>query len=171
MVRLFILFAFAAATLVGCSPIVQNVSQGTPKPLPDGTVLLLRQGTTYGAIVLDRQQEIPEQVSFTWYYRNDGGSILDPNDPKVTTGQALSRGPSIPEMRFGTFVVPWSIAATGLGYVYYDRLTSAPAQPNQLEIAITDLSAVVAVDAANAQWHYRSAPPAYYTYGGNWYFD
>lgn len=122
--RLLILLIFMATALTSCSPVAQNMNKGTPKPLPDGTVLLVRQGTIYGAIVLDKQQATPEQVSFTWYYRNDGHSLLDTRDPHVSSGQGTSQGSGIPEMNFGTFVVPWSIAGTGLGYVYYDRLPS-----------------------------------------------
>lgn len=156
--------------LAGCG-VTRNMSRGTPRPLADGTVLLLRQGNAYGALVLDRQRERPEQVSFTWLYREDGGSVLDANDPNVHSGQDTSNQASIPEMRFGPFVVPWSVAADGSGYIYYSRLAHDPAQAGELEIAITSLASPDGVDAAEQRWLYRAAPPGYYSLGGRWYWD
>jgi hypothetical protein len=158
--------------LSGCSAATQNMSQAIPQPLPDGTVLLLRKKHAFGAIILDRQREFPQQVDFTWYYRDDGGSILDPHEPNVLTGQGHSRGSGMPEIRFGSFAVGWSVAATGLGYVYYERLANDPPQPDELEIAVTSISDLNGVDANDPRWAYRAAPPAYYyTLGNTWYFD
>lgn len=147
----------------------ENMSRGIPTALPDGTILLLRQGAVYGAIILDQQRERPEQVAFTWAYRDDGGSSLDPGDPSVKTGHALSTG-SGHEMRFGPFKILWSIAGDGSGYVYYSRLASETPQPNELEIALTTLTALDDIDASASTWLYRTAPPRYHA-RELWYWD
>ena len=69
--RAFIWLSAIVLLLSSCSFATQNMSSGVPQQLPDGTVLLLRKNHIYGAIILDRQLEIPEQVDFTWYYRED----------------------------------------------------------------------------------------------------
>ena len=103
-----ILFAFLMFT--GCRP------KYTPAAsISDGTIVLLKSGSTNAAFVVTRQSMSPEVVDYTWFLRSDGKSTFDVWDPACSHG-AVSNATGV---AFGPFNIQWSTAGTAGGYVYY----------------------------------------------------
>ena len=94
--------------VAGCKP--------TPAArISDGTIVLLRSGTTNAAFVVSKQSGIPEVVDFTWFLRCDGKSTFNPKSPALASG-IVTGATSI---AFGPFNIQWSSAGSQGGYVYY----------------------------------------------------
>jgi hypothetical protein len=142
--------------LAGCNP---NSMAYIP-PISDGTVVLLRQGNTYGAFILTAQSSSPEVTDYSWYLRSDGKSTFDPKDPAVSSGKV--RGAR--DIRFGPFVTEWSTAGPSNGYVYYpERRTFLLGRyvirtPGSYSMAVTDQHSIEGLDASDKKWVFRKLP-------------
>ncbi len=130
-----------------------GVSCSPPKPVPDGTVVLVKEDGKYGAFVLRNQTSSPEHAEYDWWYQADGTGILDTNSPTVTTGHG-----STPKIRFGSFLLGWSAHATGSGWLYYRHNAGDSIASNDLHLCITDLSSVTGIDGALPKWTYKATP-------------
>jgi hypothetical protein len=131
-------------------------------PVRDGVVVLVRRRMTlddpsyvYGAFVLDSERSDPkERTDYKWIMRTDGGSLLDPSLPSVTTGSAKDKN----GIAFGPLRVSWSGGEPGRGYVYYPRFAGSSRSSEDWELSITELTSFERVDAADPHFVYKSSP-------------
>src|ERR1039457_4140359 len=75
-----------------------GVTFGVDGSIPNGKVVLVRLGDSYGAFILTNQFLNPERMEFTWYLRTDGKSVFNEQDPAVTKGTGSGS-----KIRFGPF--------------------------------------------------------------------
>lgn len=130
-----------------------GVSSGVPTPIPDGLVVLVRSGSSYGAFILKDQKLEPETMTYTWYYRSDGQGKLDPNDPAVETG--TGRGSPI---TFGPFRVHWSTHGEGSGWIYYPNFPGGTIQAGDTHICVTEWRSLENIeDASDPKWVYKAS--------------
>jgi hypothetical protein len=140
----------------------QNYNKNYPSRIKNNQVILVRQNGNYGAFFLVSQTETMNkgsQVTLQYYYRTDGGPNLDPSDPNVLRGVDTVSSFGNPFISFGNFQVKWSFSANGVGSIYYNRSPQESPKPDDLYLAVTSLSSLEGLNAADPRWNYRSAPP------------
>ena len=136
--------------------------------VPNGVVVLVRKGDTYGAFIL-RRQTLPiihseknvqmESVEYQWCYRSDGNSILDPDCESTKSGRGSGR-----KIEFGPFGIKWSIANKGLGYLYYGNIPYGLLRDGNVllfepkSICVTSEKEMKGIDASDKKWIYRAVP-------------
>jgi hypothetical protein len=131
--------------------------------IPDGFVILVRRGNTFGCFIPRNQNKKGESVEYDWYFRTDGRGRFDPEDPQVNSGHSFA-GPYVPGIghsvviEFGPFSIPWSGHAPGWGYVYYDYNPDPPDRtaPDVLRISSTDIKSLDLINARDRRWIYKS---------------
>lgn len=148
--------------LVGCSTGAKHVS--AKDTIKDGQILLLKQGSSaYGLLVPKRQSPAPEGLTYTWYYRTDGGGTFkraDRNHYRTGSGVGVHVTPGPPWLtaKFGPFAIGWSAAEDKVGYLYYARPEGEAVSPSDVRICVTNETNVQKVDAASPRWLYKGSP-------------
>lgn len=148
----------ALVTLLGggCRP----KSTAYSHPVSDGTIVLLRQGSTYGAFFMTNQTSSPELMDYRWFLRSDGKTTFNPSDPAVTGGVVTGAR----SVSFGPFKVDWSTAGHGGGYVYYPseyfpgHRPGGVRKPGGASMAVTFEKDITKVDASSKEWDFRHRP-------------
>ena len=126
--------------------------------ISNGSVVLVRRQlpdsgrTVYGAFILTKQDNNPEQMSYRWYLRPDGLGRFD------TTVSSFGTEENRHRVRFGPFDVGWSGARIGAGYLYYAKFAHEMAVPSDTYLCITTETGIEGLDAAASQWHYHFSP-------------
>jgi hypothetical protein len=141
-----LLALFLASAAAGCKP----RSNAHPTPVPDGTVVLFRRGTEYGAAILQNQTMSPETIGYRWFLRKDGRGIFDTNAVGVTSGTVTNAT----GIQFGNFSAQWSINRDGWGWFYYPQ-ERATVATNRWFMCITSETNIAGLDAAASKWRYR----------------
>lgn len=131
----------------------EGINSGIHDPVPNGVVVLVRLGPNYGAFVLDSQHMKPEEAHYTWCFRSDGNAMLDLSDPSISRG--TGRGANI---SFGPFMIHWSIATKGKGWLYYPHAPGEPVRPDDLHICVTAQREIRNINAADPKWVYKASP-------------
>ena len=130
-----------------------------PGEVANGAIILLKDGCTNAAIVIENQSADPETVDYTWYLRSDGGTTFETNNPKVMTGGVKGAG----SVSFGSFNVEWSTAGNNTGWIYYpSRHRSLKLwgsywsfdSPDGALIAVTTERDITKVDAKDTRWKF-----------------
>jgi hypothetical protein len=119
------------------------------------TIVLVRKGTAFGAFQLLAREG--NTLRYAWIFREDGESVLDPNDPAVRRGEYTSSEAKDPWIEFGPFRVEWSVAAFDRTYLYYDHLPLDPVEPGGQRLCVASVASFDGVDAADNRWKYRGA--------------
>jgi hypothetical protein len=102
--------------------VLEEKNSGTfPSALPDGTAVVFADGQMRGLAFLRNQQVSPESLDFDWFLRRDGLIDFSPGDKAVESG--TTKGAK--SIAFGPFEAKWSVATTGLGYLYLSGLHDA----------------------------------------------
>ena len=130
-----------------------GVSIAVGEPIPNGKVVLVRLGDSYGAFILTNQFLNPERMEFTWYLRTDGKSVFDAQDPSVTKGSGSGS-----KIRFGPFNVSWSGAGDGQGWICYRHFAGEAIASNSVRICVTDLGTINTINASDPKWIYKGSP-------------
>jgi hypothetical protein len=130
-----------------------GVTFGVGESIPNGKVVLVRLGDSYGAFILTNQFLNPERMEFTWYLRTDGKSVFDAQDPAVSKGMGSGS-----KIRFGPFNVSWSGAGNGQGWIYYRHFAGDAIASNSVRICVTDLGTVNTINASDPKWIYKGSP-------------
>jgi len=142
--------------LPGCSGCRNGLTSAHPTAVPDSVVVLVRDGTGFGAFVPLNQQLNPESVDYAWFFRTSSG-VFSTNDPEVQFG--IRRG-ATNEIRFARFAVPWSGCATGYGWLYYPRNQhGVRTSTNDWQLCVTAETNPAAITPRDPRWRYRSRPP------------
>lgn len=130
-----------------------GVKRTVSEPVESGVVVLVRVAGDYGAFVLRNQREGPPEVTdYDFYYRDDGGTSLDPSDPAVERGSVETKR----VVEFGPFRIRWSIARANLGWLYYSVLPGDPMPANGVRICVTESRNMEGLDAGDERWVYRA---------------
>jgi len=146
----------------------KGISSAHPSPVPDGTVVLVKRGGAYGALVLEGQTTTriegqtvtPEGTMFRWWFRTDGDGHLDAGPPWVKSGAGGFDAKSNPgtELVFGPFTVRWSANMDGWGWIYYAVAPGKPVPAGAALICVTELKDIAGLDASDPRWRYKGAP-------------
>jgi hypothetical protein len=144
----------AAAGLMGCDRLHKGQSAANESPVPDGCIVLVREGSHRGAFILSNQRTTPETTDVQWFARSDAGGKLVPTDPSVATGKANG----VKEVSFPCFAIDWSINTNGKGWVYFSVLSTDIKSPPKYEMCVTDETDITRVDANDQKWIYRERP-------------
>jgi hypothetical protein len=148
--------ALASLFAAGCRPKTTAHSQ----PVSDGTIVLLREGSTYGAFFMTNQTSRPEMMDYHWFLRSDGKTTFAPKDPAVTNGVVTNAR----FVAFGPFRIEWSTAGDGGGWVYYpgEYLPAGDQRgvlkPGGASMAVTFEKDIAKVDASNREWNFKRRP-------------
>jgi len=130
-----------------------GVTVAVDRAIPNGTVVLVRKGHSYGGFILTDQTVRPENMKYSWFYRTDGKGILDSNDPNVFTGHGEGS-----RIQFGSFEISWSGNQDGRGFIYYKHMAGDKIEPSDLHICVTDKKAIDGIDASAKEWIYKGSP-------------
>lgn len=123
-----------------------------PSSVSDGVVVLVRHAGVYGAFILTQQQSKPVQARYQWWYRTDGHGRFD-ESTNVLTGilDTGIRENGMPvAIEFGPFVVPWSLSAPGMGWIYFN---------DETELCLTTNRSIQDLDATDPRWSYERRRP------------
>ena len=129
-----------------------GIHMAVPNPIPDGVVVLVRQGGQYGAFILENQESEPETTDYRWYFRPFGKGPIRPDDPSVQSGTGTG-SPIV----FGPFRVSWSVSGTGTGSLHYKRGPGDPISPQDLHLCVTGETHITKVDPADPKWVYKAS--------------
>lgn len=133
------------------------------RPIPDGFVVLVRQGDVFGCFIPLEQGFKGESLKYKWYYRTDGSGVLDPSYAAVESGESFAgpyrTGGDSVQVAFGPFSMNWSGNDPGWGFLYYDyqSLDEDRTTPT-VAICATDQREVDYLDARDSQWIYKRHP-------------
>jgi hypothetical protein len=133
-------------------------SKAYESPVPDGCIVLVRQGSNRGAFILSNQRTGSETADVQWFSRSDGGGRLVPTDPSVATGTAkvvTRKANGTKEIIFTHFAIEWGIATDGEGWVYFSVLPNDYKSPPKYEMCITGETDITRIDANDPKWSYR----------------
>ena len=169
-------FIVAGLVFAGFNPVGHGRKPASAAAfIPDGSVILLRSGTTNAAVVVTRQgagarwdgtrlQIVgPEgTLDYTWFLRADGKTTFHQPDPGITTGSVTGA----PRIVCGPFIVDWSTAGSDGGFVYhpanpYPRFVKLPligyvdVPFTGTEMALIDYQEITNVDAGDPRWKWR----------------
>jgi hypothetical protein len=132
-----------------------GMSSAIQPPVSDGDIVLVQKGRAIAAVVLTKQTASPEQVSYRWYYRTDGGGTFRANEAgKYRSGHATDAD----GFRFGPFAVPWSVHTDGSGYLYYTRHPGSLARSDDLRICATHERDLEKINALDRKWVFKRSP-------------
>jgi hypothetical protein len=162
--------AFVESLRMRRSSNLPSASLDDSRPVPDGFIILVRRGDTFGCFIPRNQGAKGESLEYDWYYRSDGKGSLNPDDPNVHSGHAFAGpyvlGAGLVRVTFGPFDMELSGSDPGWGYVYYQHRNSAKKSDgtrdyetlsdDHLRFCSTDAKSVVLVDARDARWIYRA---------------
>lgn len=94
--------------------------RGFPTPVPDGSLVLLKNGNNILLVMVDHQSFTPEACDFTWYARKDGQVPWVPDDNSaLQSGTETGHAKSVLELSVIGFDLQWSGNRQGFGYIYY----------------------------------------------------
>ncbi|HEY3855668.1 MAG TPA: hypothetical protein VGO67_14865 [Verrucomicrobiae bacterium] len=159
-----IIVLIGLTTAVMRSKTTQNTST-QPRQIHDGGIILLKNGPTNAAVIITVQSLSPEVVDYTWYFRVDGGTTFETNNPKVAIGTVKGAR----SIAFGSFKIDWSINTVGIGWIYYPshnlvfklpwgKWISIPL-PGGQAMAVTTERDLAKVDANDPRWTFMKARP------------
>lgn len=152
---------YQSPTSLACTHVWEaGVSSAHPSALPDGTLVLVKQGDVYGAFILRKQRRSPAKVVYQWWYRDDGRGDLDDGSAAVVSGEDvcdLEENPSA-TISFGPFRVEWSENKFGRGFIYYKYKPGESVPPSDLRMRVTNKIRIDGIDAADPQWQYKGTP-------------
>jgi hypothetical protein len=150
----------------GCETCAHQWQRGVRRsvgPIRDGTVVLVRKGQVYGAFMIERQRQRPEEASYVWAYGADGRRPLDAADPEAT--RSSSPATTVDRhgerrVEFGPFSVEWSAgpSSSGWGWLYYPRAPGDPLTEDDVAICVTDAESFHGIRPADSRWVYRRSP-------------
>lgn len=131
------------------------------RQVPDGFVILVRRGNTFGCFIPRNKRRKDESLEYDWYYRTDGIGKFSADDPDVHHEHSFAgpyrRGQGLVSVNFGPFKIEWSSDDQGWGWLYYDgyrgRETIAA---DDLRICSTDCKSIELIDARSAEWIYKA---------------
>ena len=145
----------AAVGLMGCDRLPnKGQSAANESPVPDGCIVLVREGTHRGAFILTNQRMTPETTDLQWYSRSDGGGTFLATDPSVASG----KNNGVTRVTFSSFDIGWSTNGNGKGWVYFSVLPTESQLPPQYEMCVTDETDISRIDANDPKWTYRERP-------------
>lgn len=155
-IKLIIACLIALLSVTGCMEF--GGSSAYPAPIPDGHIVLVKEGKTYGAFILNNQQMDPETTDFTWYLRSDGKGTFYTDDEAVSRGSASNAKNTI---NFETFQVEWSVRTNGSGYIYYPNSSGGigASGPNSrpLLLCVTSETDITKIDATDPKWVFKGS--------------
>jgi hypothetical protein len=166
------------------------VSPGEPyntaiAPVPNGTIVLLKKGNTYGAFVPYNQQPSigvlpgrslppptpfrlakppkPLRLEYAWYYRSDGkGTFRGAERGRFDSGYAKKpKQKELPPwylIGFGPFSVGWEGVAEGYGWLYYPRFSNQKVMPGDQLMCVTKETDISKINATDPKWIYKGSP-------------
>jgi hypothetical protein len=161
--RILLITSLAVVVLVCAVSMVARgfcpQSMAFHRPVADGSIVILKQGSTVGAFILENQTQSPELTDYRWFLRSDGKTTFDPKDSAVLTGVVRSAS----DIKFGPFKVEWSTAGNGLGYVYYpiDYISvfhHVIQTRGSFEMAIPSARDIKDIDASSEKLAFRRIP-------------
>ncbi len=123
-------------------------------PVVDGQLILVKRSNEVGGFILRNQSASPEQMEYTWYYRNDGSGRLDAANSAVISGTITGATRVV----FASFSVPWSMHSESTGWVYYSAQPIYPRGRITYEMCVTDKTTIAGIDALDPKWAYRVRP-------------
>ena len=130
------------------------------RPIPDGFVVLVRQGNTFGCFIPDEQGQKGESLKYAWWYREDGSGRFDAGEPSVQPGEAFAgpyvSGGDLVRVEFGPFSIKWSGHETGWGFLYYEYVNNLAEGEEPVRICTTNRRSVRYLDARSGDWIYRA---------------
>jgi len=131
------------------------------RQVPDGFVILVRRGNTFGCFIPRNQRKKGESLEYDWYYRTDALGKFSTVDPDVHQGHSFAgpyiRGQGLVTVNFGPFKIEWSSDDPGWGWLYYgDYLGRETIAADDLRICSTDCKSVEFIDARSAEWIYKA---------------
>ncbi len=130
-----------------------GISPAVEKLVRDGDIVLLKQGEVYGAFILHDQQPTSTQIEYDWYYRTDGNGTFGSEDSDF-----FYAGKGVPDrIRFGPFVIGYSQASAGKGFIYYSRFPGGRVRPDDLHICVTEERDIEQIDATDSRWLYKGS--------------
>ena len=107
-----------------------------------------------GAFVLYDQTDTPENTSFKWFARSDGGGTFLKSNPLVSSGSQVDQT----SIRFSVFSIDWSINETGKGWVYFSKIPTDLKAPARFEMCVTSETDITKIDANDPKWKFRERP-------------
>ncbi len=133
-----------------------GISRTVEKLLLNGKIVLLRKGIAIGAFIPISQVRSPkEQITFKWYYRSDGlGTFGKSSKNKFQSGQTTDTS----WVKFGTFLLMWSLREDGKGHLQYERLPGEPVDKTTTLICVTEETEIETIDALSSIWNYKGSP-------------
>lgn len=156
------LLLISSIVLTGCDRFMHiHQSKAYESPVPDGVIILVRQGAKRGAFILSNQRTTPETADVQWFSRSDAGGKLVPTDPSVATGKAkvaTRKANGAKEIIFPGFAIEWGIHSDGEGWVYFSVLPTDIKSPPKYEMCITGETDMTRIDANDPKWVYRGRP-------------
>lgn len=155
-IKLIIVCLIALLAVAGCTEF--GDSSAYLAPIPDGNIILVKDGNTYGAFILKNQRMDPETTDFTWYLRSDGKGSLDPADKAVSSG-SVSKTKQLIE--FGSFQVEWSVSTNGSGYIYYPNVSGgigvSGLRNRPWLLCVTPETDITKIDATDPKWVFKGS--------------
>jgi hypothetical protein len=152
-----LLLAGSLLLLPGCGGCRRGtLSSAHPVSLRDGTVVLVRDGSGYGAFVLRNQWPASgETVDYEWFFRTSRSGSFNTNDAGVTHGVVTNAT----RITFASFNVSWSGSTKGFGWLYYPRDQHGSGPRRTWELCVTIETNPAAIWPDDPKWRYRSRPP------------
>lgn len=151
-----LLLGASLALLPGCKGCRRGaLSSAHPVSLPDGTVVLVKDATGYGAFVLRNQWPANgETVDYEWFFRTNGTGRFSPGEDGLQQGVVTNAQ----GIRFGPFNVSWSGSTRGLGWLYYPLDQHGGGRAAWQMCVTTETNASV-IRPDDPKWKYRGRPP------------
>jgi hypothetical protein len=152
----------------GCERTPGSLPQAYPKPINNGTLVLVRQSNEFGAFILMNQEFVratnpvtgrttgrTERMDYAWFLRKDGKGLLSPTDPAVTSGVVTGAT----RIAFGGFLIGWSGSGRGTGWVYYAETPFISTGQPSFEMCPTTETNLSGIDGSDPKWSFRHSPP------------
>lgn len=165
------------ALLPGCKGCNRGLTSGHEKPLPNGSVILLRGTNGYGAVILRNQRmfnrvlQTPEEtLEYEWFFRPDGKGPFATNDPQVLHGIVTKpTGPRWSKLiAFQEFSVEWSGNTDGLGWIYYPHDFHTFKGSSTWAMCVTDQTNATGINPGDWRWSYSTRPPLSFSREWGW---
>lgn len=129
-------------------------SRAHKDPIPNGQIVLVRQGGHRGAFILFNQTVTPETTDYKWYTRSDGEGVFNTSDPAVTFGVEKEAV----KVNLSFCSVEWSANNLGMGWIYYSLFPSDKKLKPAYEICVTAETNIDDINANDPKWVYRGLP-------------